>query len=234
MSRLKTAVENSEKGLSKTKEILKESQKEFKRLHDETSKLKHKFAVSEELTSKYMKLAKENQYKYELLQRHYKNLERKNEAATIIQREYRAYRMRVMNKMKEDRVAELRKAKDALGNLAAKHAEMAEKRNSNLAFAGQTLLGEGLEVLQETVEGLLTTFLLPSKDLKALQRYRLQHDEQKCPRPVSKNNSSKLTVVSRDKTEETTDHSDMIPSSHYPSSWMGRTRMAGQGYIQPK
>jgi hypothetical protein len=69
----------------------------------------------------------------------------------------------------------LAKTKVALGDLAAQHAEMAAKRESNLAFAGHTLLGEGLEVLQDAVEGLLTAFLLPSKDLKALQRYKMSN-----------------------------------------------------------
>lgn len=97
---------------------------------------------------------------------------RLDRAARVIQRAFRAHRLRVVQRQRVEGYAALHEAQSALGTLAAQHAELEERRHANLAFAGQTLVAESLGVLQDAVEGLMATFLLPAKDLKAVQRFR--------------------------------------------------------------
>jgi len=86
---------------------------------------------------------------------------RLHNAARVIQRAWRAYSMQ---RQRVEGYAALYEAQSALGTLAAQHAELESRRHANLAFAGQTLVAESVGVLHEAVEGLLSTFLLPSKD----------------------------------------------------------------------
>jgi len=171
IQQLKTSMENSRSGLNKTQNALKEIQDYSRKLQSENESLKSDLEAAKMQASRYKRQAKEAIFKFDILSRHQRHVERQNKAATTIQRAYRQYRLCELRKERHSEFEELARTKHALGDLAAKHAEMAAKRNSNLAFTGHTLLGEGLDVLQEAVEGILTTFLLPSKDLKALQRY---------------------------------------------------------------
>ena len=50
-----------------------------------------------------------------------------------------------------------------LGTLAQQHADLEQRRRANLAFSGQTLVGDNLDVLQDAVESIIAAFLLPSK-----------------------------------------------------------------------
>ena len=95
-----------------------------------------------------------------------------NAAATTIQRAYRAYRVKKLERAQTNGVLALSEARSALGSLAVQHAELEARRASNLVFAGQTLLGESVGALQQTVEELLAAFLLPHRDLKAVQKYK--------------------------------------------------------------
>jgi kinesin family protein 5 len=97
---------------------------------------------------------------------------RLNEAATVIQRAFRAYRVRALQMQRSEGFAALSEAQMALGSLAQQHAELEARRHSNLALTGQTLVAESLGCLQDLVENLVAEFLLPSKDLKAVQRLR--------------------------------------------------------------
>jgi hypothetical protein len=95
-----------------------------------------------------------------------------NQAATVIQRAYRAHRLRALQMQRSEGFAALSEAQMALGSLAQQHAELEARRHSNLALTGQTLVAESLGCLQDLVENLVAEFLLPSKDLKAVQRLR--------------------------------------------------------------
>lgn len=97
---------------------------------------------------------------------------RLNEAATVIQRAFRAYRVRALQMQRSEGFAALSEAQMALGSLAQQHAELEARRHSNLALTGQTLVAESLGCLHDLVENLVAEFLLPSKDLKAVQRLR--------------------------------------------------------------
>lgn len=184
MLKMKSSLENGEKKLVATREALEDIKTEADRVHKENRKLRKALKEAQDNLKRKAKEVKESEFKFEILNRHYKRQEVENKAATVIQRAYRNYRMKILNKQRAEGCEELAKAKSALGNLAAKHAELSEKRASNLAFAGQTLLGEGLQVLHEAVEGLLATFLLPSKDLKAVQRYKQKSDLKTMPTQV--------------------------------------------------
>ncbi len=50
-----------------------------------------------------------------------------------------------------------------LGTLAQQHADLEQRRRANLAFSGQTLVGDNLEVLQDAVESVIAAFLLPAR-----------------------------------------------------------------------
>eukprot|EP00889_Picochlorum_renovo_P004528 jgi/Picre1/31558/NNA_006910.t1 len=167
----KSVIEMEKKELLKTRQSLKETQEHTKVLEQENESLRDSIDMAKRDASRFKRQAKEAIFKFDILNKHFRKVEAENKAARTIQRAYRQYRNAQLQKQRHSDFQELARTKHELGSLAAKHAEMAAKRNSNLAFTGQTLLGEGLEVLQEAVEGLLTTFLLPSKDLKALQRY---------------------------------------------------------------
>ena len=134
--------------------------------------MKEDVAHAKREASRCKRQAKEAIFKFDILSKHQRQVAHQNKAATIIKRAYRKHRMKILRDERNLEYEELARTKHELGNLAARHAEMAAKRSSNLAFTVQTLLGEGLEVLQNAVEGILTTFVLPSKDLKALQRYK--------------------------------------------------------------
>jgi hypothetical protein len=97
---------------------------------------------------------------------------RLNEAATVIQRAFRTYRVRALQMQRSEGFAALSEAQMALGSLAQQHAELEARRHSNLALTGQTLVAESLGCLQDLVENLVAEFLLPAKDLKAVQRLR--------------------------------------------------------------
>lgn len=57
----------------------------------------------------------------------------------------------------------LTNAKAALGTLAQQHADLDARRRANLAFSGQTLVGDNLDVLQDAVESIVAAFLLPAR-----------------------------------------------------------------------
>lgn len=84
-------------------------------------------------------------------------------AARLIQRHWRAHRLRRLRRQQSEGYAALSEAKGALGSLAVQHAELERRRAANLAFSGQTLVADSLGVLQEAVEGLLAAFLLPAR-----------------------------------------------------------------------
>lgn len=169
---LRSTLDRSKADLSKTQGTLREIQESSHQLQSENIRLKEDVAHAKREASRCKRQAKEAIFKFDILSKHQRQVAHQNKAATIIQRAYRKHRMKILRDERNLEYEELARTKHELGNLAARHAEMAAKRSSNLAFTGQTLLGEGLEVLQNAVEGILTTFVLPSKDLKALQRYK--------------------------------------------------------------
>lgn len=57
----------------------------------------------------------------------------------------------------------LTNAKAMLGTLAQQHADLEQRRRANLAFSGQTLVGDNLDVLQDAVESVIAAFLLPAR-----------------------------------------------------------------------
>ena len=57
----------------------------------------------------------------------------------------------------------LHNAKAMLGTLAQQHADLEQRRAANLAFSGQTLVGDNLDVLQDAVESIIAAFLLPAR-----------------------------------------------------------------------
>ena len=172
---LQGVIERSHEKLNDTRKVLRRLEEDSLKLREENTRLREELQAAEAQKQKYKKAAKESEFKFDVLSRHYQKFEIENSAARKIQRAYRDYRAELFRRQRAAKYEELAKTKVALGDLAAQHAEMAAKRESNLAFAGHTLLGEGLEVLQDAVEGLLTAFLLPSKDLKALQRYKMSN-----------------------------------------------------------
>ena len=95
-----------------------------------------------------------------------------NHAATVIQRAFRAYRFKILQKQNSEGYSALSEAQKALGSLAQQHADLEARRHSNLALTGQTLVAESLGTMQELVERLVSEFLLPARDQKALQRLR--------------------------------------------------------------
>lgn len=97
---------------------------------------------------------------------------RVNDAARAIQRAFRAHRLRALRRQRSEGFAALHEAQHALGSMVEQHAELERRRHANLAFAGQTLVADSLGVLSEAVEALVSTFLLPAKDLKTLRKYR--------------------------------------------------------------
>lgn len=169
---LKSTLDRSKADLSKTQEAFKQIQEDSKQIQDENMKLKQELVDAKREASRSKRQAKEAIFKFDILSKHQRQVAHQNRAATIIQRAFRKHRMRLLRDERNLEYEELARTRHELGNLAARHAEMAAKRSSNLTFTGQTLLCEGLEVLQDAVEGILTTFVLPSKDLKALQRYK--------------------------------------------------------------
>ena len=169
---LRSTLDRSKSDLLMTQGALKEIQENSQRIQNENTKLKEDVAHAKREALRCKRQAKEAIFKFDILSRHQRQVAHQNRAATIIQRAFRKHRMRILRDERNLEYEELARTKHELGNLAARHAEMAAKRSSNLAFTGQTLLGEGLEVLQSAVEGILTAFVLPSKDLKALQRYK--------------------------------------------------------------
>eukprot|EP00887_Chlorella_sp_A99_P003331 scaffold26.g3331.t1 len=94
-----------------------------------------------------------------------------SDAARIIQRHYRQHRMRHLRRQQSEGCAALSEAKTALGSLAAQHAELERRRRANMAFSGQTLVGDSLNVLQDAVEAIVAAFVLPARDLRSVQRY---------------------------------------------------------------
>ncbi|GAB4821469.1 hypothetical protein N2152v2_008515 [Parachlorella kessleri] len=102
---------------------------------------------------------------------------RVNDAARVIQRAYRAHRNRRLKTAQQQRQQALQDAQYALGSLEQQHAELERRRRANLAFSGQTLVGDSLSVLQEAVEGLITAFLLPARELRTMQnvKQRVSH-----------------------------------------------------------
>lgn len=97
---------------------------------------------------------------------------RTNAAARTIQRAYRNYKIRLLHTANVQGTVALLKARQNLGDVAAKAAGLERERAANLVFDGKMLIGDCLSELQDTCETLLASFILPSKDLKALQRYR--------------------------------------------------------------
>lgn len=169
---LRSTLDRTKADLSKTQGALREIQENTQQLQSENNRLKEDVAHAKREASRCKRQAKEAIFKFDILSKHQRQVAHQNKAATVIQRAFRKHRMQMIRDERNLEYEELARTKHELGNLAARHAEMAAKRSSNLAFTGQTLLGEGLEVLQNAVEGILTTFVLPSKDLKALQRYK--------------------------------------------------------------
>lgn len=216
MKELQGVIDKSHTEINNTKEILKRLEEDSLMLREENARLRDELQAVEAHKQKYKKAAKESEFKFDVLSRHYQKFEIENHAAMKIQRAYRAYRAELFRRQRAAKYEELAKTKMALGDLAAQHAEMAAKRESNLAFAGHTLLGEGLEVLQDAVEGLLTAFLLPSKDLKALQRYKMSNlgTRSTAPRAVQDIHSERNFSFLHPKTEDVIQSDAKIPAAY--------------------
>lgn len=119
-------------------------QAEHKQLLQDHACLQEELVASKRDTIKYKRRAKEAAFKLDILLANRREIEAKTTAAITIQRAFRAHRAR----QRRAKVQELARTKDALGQLAAKHA------------AGERVsLGQSLEVLQEAVEGILETFV---------------------------------------------------------------------------
>lgn len=114
--------------------------------------LREELSLARREITKYKKRAKEAVFKLDILSKHRRRVETKTRAAIAIQRAYRAHRAR----QQRSKIQQLVSTKDALGNLAAKHA------------AGERVLGESLEVVHQAVEGILSTFLLKGDKLDAV------------------------------------------------------------------
>jgi hypothetical protein len=159
-------------------QLIKESQARKVAEHQGSSLLKQKeaykarFRAAEEhaftLVSKIECLERSRQVLIDIfVQSH-----RTNAAARTIQRAYRNYRIRLLHTANVQGTVALLKARQNLGDVAAKAAGLERERAANLVFDGKMLIGDCLSELQDTCETLLASFILPSKDLKALQRYR--------------------------------------------------------------
>lgn len=117
------------------------------------------------------KRLEEAELRREAMAASFREHKRLSDAARAIQRAFRAYRLRRARHEARAGSRALDKAQRTLGTLAAERDDLARRRAAELAFTGQTLVRENLSVLQEGVETLIATFLLPSKDLKSLARY---------------------------------------------------------------
>lgn len=146
--------------------------------------LQEELSTARREITKYKKRAKEAVFKLDILNRHRRRVEIEARAATAIQRAYRAHRAR----QQRSKIQQLVSTKDALGNLAAKHA------------AGEHVLGESLEVVHKAVEGILGTFLLHGDKLDAVLNDKMK-------RPDAKH-GTQPTRDSRD-TRDTRDSSGM-------------------------
>jgi len=129
---------------------LVELQAEHTQLLRDHASLQETLAASRRDTDKYKRRAKEAAFKLDILLEHNATTAAKTDAAIAIQRAFRAYRAR----KRRAKVQELARTKEALAQLATRHA------------AGERVLGESLEVLQEAVEGILETFVFNHTDRK--------------------------------------------------------------------
>ena len=129
---------------------LVELQAEHTQLLRDHASLQETLAASRRDTDKYKRRAKEAAFKLDILLEHNATTAAKTDAAIAIQRAFRAYRAR----KRRAKVQELARTKEALAQLATRHA------------AGERVLGESLEVLQEAVEGILETFVFNHADRK--------------------------------------------------------------------
>ena len=146
--------------------------------------LEKELATARREITKYKKRAKEAVFKLNILTKHHKRNEVRTKAAITIQRAYRAHRAR----QQRAKVQDLVRTKDALRNLAAKHA------------AGERILGESLQVVHEAVEGILSTFLLKGEKLD--------------PHEATNINSTTTTTTKATNTT-TTPASDLIPAARH-------------------
>jgi len=129
---------------------LVELQAEHTQLLRDHASLQETLAASRRDTDKYKRRAKEAAFKLDILLEHNATTAATTDAAIAIQRAFRAYRAR----KRRAKVQELARTKEALAQLATRHA------------AGERVLGESLEVLQEAVEGILETFVFNHTDRK--------------------------------------------------------------------
>ncbi|EFN53101.1 hypothetical protein CHLNCDRAFT_137435 [Chlorella variabilis] len=97
---------------------------------------------------------------------------RSSDAAKVIQRHWREHRMHRMRQQQTEGYQALTNAKAMLGTLAQQHADLEQRHRANLAFSGQTLVGDNLDVLQDAVESIIAAFLLPARDLRTIQQYQ--------------------------------------------------------------
>jgi hypothetical protein len=167
--------------------VLQRLRDENAQLHEENSKLREDLVSAQEESSLFKKQAKKAVFKLDILTKHYKDVETRARAATVIQRAYREHRAQQLRTKRLSQFKELARTKTALGTLVNKHAEIAAKRSTENEFSGHTLLGESSEVLQEAVEGILTTFLLPSSKLKDLRSGKMKRNTENdliCARPA--------------------------------------------------
>ncbi|KAL3161494.1 hypothetical protein ABBQ32_010369 [Trebouxia sp. C0010 RCD-2024] len=97
---------------------------------------------------------------------------RLNHAARVIQRRYRLWRSR-------NHVAKFGRDAEAMNQLSSTARQLAEQkaalegqRRAHLAWSGQAMVSNSLNVMQEAVETIRAAFLLPQKDLN----FKLQAD----------------------------------------------------------
>ncbi|KAI7845289.1 hypothetical protein COHA_001132 [Chlorella ohadii] len=93
----------------------------------------------------------------------------RSDAAKTIQRHWRQYRLRRIRQQQTEGYQALTSAKATISSLAQQQRDLELRRRANLAFSGQTLVGDNLNVLQEAVESIVAAFILPARDLKSLQ-----------------------------------------------------------------
>ncbi|PRW45489.1 Kinesin-related 3 [Chlorella sorokiniana] len=93
----------------------------------------------------------------------------RSDAAKMIQRHWRQYRLRRIRQQQTEGYQALNSAKATISSLAQQQRDLEQRRRANLAFSGQTLVGDNLNVLQEAVESIVAAFILPARDLKSLQ-----------------------------------------------------------------
>lgn len=195
-------------------QLIKESQARKIAEHQGSSLLKQKeaykakFRVAEEhaftLVSKIECLERSRQVLIDI----FVHSHRTNAAARTIQRAYRNYRIRVLHTANVQGTVALLKARQNLGDVAAKAAGLERERAANLVFDGKMLIGDCLSELQDTCETLLASFILPSKDIKALQRYR-QAQALNQSRRVSGGTGGKLPGSSNDNDTTTINNAAM-------------------------